>query len=163
MREQGKRYPDLCSTPDERPGVQSASDGAGQLEGILVCKQKLMDHILLLDGALDRRTSDRISRRENRALLQALGLPPMKAPQRRLGSGAALPDHRPVPWYLCPFEHLGDLGRSSFETVVHAGDICHCHGKRGDDVARIVEKQCSRWDLNCYDAVAGTGDGGWGE
>ena len=40
------------------------------------------------------------------------------------------------------------------------GDICHCHGKKGDDVARIVEKHSGRWDLNCYDAVAGTGDGG---
>ena len=39
-------------------------------------------------------------------------------------------------------------------------DICHCPGKKGADVARIVEKQAARWELNCYDAAAGTGDGG---
>ena len=40
------------------------------------------------------------------------------------------------------------------------GDICHCPGKKGADVARIVEKQCDRAGLNCYDAGSGTGDGG---
>ena len=68
-------------------GIQYTSDAADQLEGVLVCKQKQMDHMLMLDGALDRWTSDRISKQENKALLQALGLPPMKAPQRRLGPG----------------------------------------------------------------------------
>ena len=62
---------------------------------------------------------------------------------------------------FAPFEHLGNLGRSSFETVVHAGGHLPLPWEEmGDDVARIVEKQGSRWDFNCYDAVAGTGDGG---
>ena len=39
-------------------------------------------------------------------------------------------------------------------------DICHCPGKRGVDVSRILEKQLGRVGLNCFDVVSCTGDGG---
>ena len=40
------------------------------------------------------------------------------------------------------------------------GDICHCPGKTGEHVVRVVEKQSERVGLNCYDAGSGCGDGG---
>ena len=39
-------------------------------------------------------------------------------------------------------------------------DIMHCAGKKGNDVSQVLERQLSRVGLNCYDVVAGTGDGG---
>ena len=161
MREQGNRYPDLCSPPDERPGVQSASDGADQLEGVLVCYQKLMDHILMLDGALDRWTSDRIFKAREQGTFAGFGFATDESPPDA-------PRFRGLRFqitvlYLGTFAPLSTWETSEDPPLRREsmlGDICHCPGKKGDDVARIVEKQCGRWDLNCYDAVAGTGDGG---
>ena len=36
----------------------------------------------------------------------------------------------------------------------------HCPGKKGVDVCRVIEKQLARVGMNCFDVVAGTGDGG---
>ena len=57
-----------------------------QLENVFVMRNALMDHMLLLDGALDRRTSEMIFRKEKTSLVHALPAPPTKALPVSLGS-----------------------------------------------------------------------------
>ena len=39
-------------------------------------------------------------------------------------------------------------------------DICHCPGKKGTDVSRVLERQLARLGMNPFDVVSCTGDGG---
>ena len=83
--------------------------------------------------------------------MQALGLPPMKAPPPEAPRFRGLRFQITV-LYLGTFAPLSTWETSEDPPLRREsmlGDICHCPGKKGDDVARIVEKQSGRWDLNC--------------
>ena len=65
--------------------------------------------------------------------------------------------------YWGAFEPVDQWERCAAPPIMRTSclaDICHCPGKRGVDVSRILEKQLSRVGLNCFDVVSCTGDGG---
>ena len=108
-----------------------------------MCYQKLMDHILMLDGALDRWTSDRIFQAREQGTFAGFGFATNESPPEA-------PRFRGLRFqitvlYLGTFAPLSTWETSDDPPLRREsmlGDICHCHGKKGDDVARIVEKQC---------------------
>ena len=89
--------------------------------GVLVSKQRVTDHILMLDGALDRWTSDWIFQAREKGTFAGFGFATDESPPNA-------PRFRGLRFQItvlylgtfAPFEHLGDLGRSSFETSATA-------------------------------------------
>ena len=127
----------------------------------LVGRCALNRHLLLLDGALDRYTTERLFDRREAGNWAGLALAtdesPPKQPRFRglrfqitvLYLGEFLPE---TLWPSCTSPPI--------RCTSYLADIMHCPGKKGVDVSRVLEQQLSRLGLSCYDVVAGTGDGG---
>ena len=149
---------DLIDELTERDQDPRAPD-VGDL--MLSSHDHLMRHILLLDGAMDRATSETIfGQRENgtfAGVAFATDESPPKQPRFRGLRFQITVMYRGTFVPLANWESCASPPISSTSVLA---DIMHCPGKKGDDVSRILEKQLARVGLNCYDAVAGTGDGG---
>ena len=132
------------------------------LADVLVSRQQLSSHFLVLDGAVDRLTSDRLFECREAGSWAGVALATDESPPKQ-------PRFRGLRFqitalYLGFFDPLQQWEASSeppIRCTSMLADICHCPGKKGIDVSRVLEKQLSRVGLNCYDVVAGTGDGGW--
>ena len=142
-------------------GTSMSSRDNEDMKELLYTHYSLSRHLLLLDGAMDRYSSDNLflMRGENRLAGVALATDESPPSQPRFRGmrfqitviywGSFVP--------LSEWEHAAEppIIKHSF-----LGDIMHCPGKKGVDVSRIIEKQLARVGLNCFDVVSCTGDGG---
>ena len=127
----------------------------------LYCRHSLMRHLLLLDGAVDRCTSDMLMslREEGRFAGVALATdesPPNQPRFRGLRFQITI-------MYWGAYKDLATWDSCEDPPIIVStclADIMHCPGKKGKQVKAIIEKQLARLGLNCFDVVAGTGDGG---
>ena len=131
------------------------------LEDLLVSKWTLVRHMLLLDGALDRCTSDVLFQKREQGTFAGVALATDESPPNA-------PRFRGLRFQITVM-YMGTFAPvSSWESMMEPpmsctsvlGDIMHCPGKRGTDVSHVVDKQLARQGLNAYDVVGGTGDGG---
>ena len=139
----------------------SSSSGFSQVEDELFGAEALRMHLLFLDGAMDRNTSEVLMGLREEERLAGVAVATDESPPNQ-------PRFRGLRFqitviYWGTFQPLSDWEASS-DPPVHVmsslGDIMHCPGKKGVDVSRILEKQLARVGLNCFDVVSGTGDGG---
>ena len=138
------------------PGIEDSP-----LDGVLVCRQRLMRHLLLLDGAVDRRTSDTLFQKREEGHWAGVAFATDESPPKQ-------PRFRGLRFQITVL-YLGFIPpvpswESSDDPPISCAsmlaDIMHCPGKKGTDVSRILERQLSRVGLSTYDILAGTGDGG---
>jgi hypothetical protein len=128
------------------------------LEDILVGRHQLMKHTLLLDGAIDRFTSDEVlvAREQNNFAGVALATDESPPSQHRfLGLRfqiTVMYMGRYVPQHMWESRTAPPISRTSM-----LADIMHCPGKKGTDVSKVLEKQLARVGLNAYDVVGCTG------
>ena len=141
--------------------ISGTSGQESDLQSMLHSRFTLHRHLLLLDAALDRCTSDRVMnlREQERFAGCALSTdesPPGQPRFRGLRFQITVMYWGTFP-AVCEWESF-----SGPPIIVHTilGDIMHCPGKKGLHVSRVVEKQLARVGLNCFDVVSGTGDGG---
>ena len=124
-------------------------------------RQSLAQHILLLDGAVDRFVSDLLFRHREDGSWAGVAVATDESPPKQ-------PRFRGLRFqitvmYLGIVPPVADWESSSsppLKCLSMLADIMHCPGKRGTDVSQVLEKQLGRIGLNCYDVVSGTGDGG---
>ena len=132
-----------------------------QLESLLVSRQTLAQHTLLLDGALDRVNSDLVFSQREAGTFAGVALASDESPPKQ-------PRFRGLRFqitimFLGTFAPRSEWESASDPPIIcrpHMADIMHCPGKKGVDVSRVLEKQLARVGLNCWDVVASTGDGG---
>ena len=155
------RVQDTIEDACELLSSRVAQDALEDLREKIVSRWNLVRHMLLLDGALDRAASEKFMATREEGLFAGVALatdesPPSQARFRGLRfqisviyTGTFVPMSR---WSSCSDPPI--LRRTCL------ADICHCPGKKGADVSRVIEKQLGRLGLNCFDVVSGTGDGG---
>ena len=139
----------------------SSSLGPEATDELLYHRCQLQRHMLLLDGAVDRYTSEHLLtlREEGRFAGVALVTdesPPNKPRFRGLRFQITV-------FFCGAFQPVSQWESSQdppMSCTTCLADIMHCPGKKGVDVSRVLEKQLSRLGLNCFDVTAGTGDGG---
>jgi len=138
----------------------SSSSASGILDEMRH-RTNLNRHLLLLDGAVDRCTSDRLLSLREEGRFAGVALvsdesPPSQPRFRSLRFQITM-------FYLGTFKDLSQWETCEdppIQVSTSMADIMHCPGKKGVDVSRIIEKQLARLGLNCFDVAAGTGDGG---
>ena len=137
------------------------STGSFRVRDELVHRTQFLRHLLILDGAVDRCTSEKLLTIREQGRFAGVALvtdesPPSQPRFRGLrfqitvlytGTFVDLPQ-----WETCKDPPI------LVSTCL--ADIMHCPGKKGVDVSRVVEKQLARVGLNCFDVTSGTGDGG---
>ena len=134
---------------------------ASALPAVLASRQTLSWHMLLLDAGLDRHLEEHLYQRRLDGAFGGICLatdesPPSVARFRGLRFQVTC-------FYIgliSPIEHWGSSVEPPISVMGILGDICHCPGKRGEDVMRVLDKQLGRLGLNRADVVSGTGDGG---
>jgi hypothetical protein len=149
----GKLIENLLSVGQDHRSVCNPS-----LEDILVGRWQLMRHTLLLDGAIDRCTSDKILEAREQNTFAGVGLATDESPPsqpRFLGLRFQI-----TVMYMgrfspqCTWEGRSEppISRTSM-----LADIMHCSGKKGSDVSTVLDTQLARVGLNAYDVVGCTG------
>ena len=131
------------------------------LQAVLVSRQALAQHFLLLDGALDRRTSDLIFKSREDGTFAGVAFATDESPPKQ-------PRFRGWRFqisimYLGFFPSVSTWDSSPtppIQCLSMLADIMHCPGKKGTDVSRVLERQLSRVGVSIFDVVSGTGDGG---
>jgi len=132
-----------------------------QVLDLLVSRFALVRHALLLDGALDRHSSDHFLDLREKNNFAGVALATDESPPKQ-------PRFRGLRFqitvmYAGTFAPRAEWEGMSDPPILSSsilGDIMHCAGKKGVDVSRILERQLARVGLNSYDVVACTGDGG---
>ena len=117
--------------------------------------------MLFLDGAVDRATSEHLMNARDAGTLAGVALATDESPPSQ-------PRFRGLRFqitviYAGAFKNLRDWSTCDDPPILKTSllaDICHCPGKKGVDVSRVIEKQLGRVGLNGFDVVSGTGDGG---
>lgn len=134
---------------------------AVDLSGVLAGRQTLSWHMLLLDMAVDRFIAEDLYQRRIHGSFAGLCLatdesPPSASRFRGLRFQVTC-------FYLGVIAPVGEWAscrEPPIRTMEILGDICHCPGKRGEDVLRVLDKQLGRIGMARSDIVSGTGDGG---
>ena len=136
--------------------------GAPDLATSLHSRVTLARHMILLDSALDSQLKQDLRELRDRdpvAFGVALATDESPPSQRRFGgyrfqvTMAYLPRWRPSEsWDACSAPPL--------DVEPRLLDICHCPGKDGPSVMRVLDKQLSRVGVSRYDVVSMSGDGG---
>lgn len=145
------------SSGESSPASRSTEES---VEDLLGSRFTLARHMLLLDGAVDRYTLERIFRLREQADFAGVALatdesPPSQPRFRGLRFQITI-------MYLgafAPRSQWDDLATPPLTCTGLLGDIAHCPNKKGTEVSRVLEKQLARVGLNVYDVVSGTGDG----
>ena len=135
--------------------------GGPLLTDLLVSNVNLAKHMLFLDAAVDRCTSETLFNQREAGTFGGVAIATDESPPDQ-------PRFRGLRFqitvlYFGTFVPLSDWQHSQVPPIIRTtclGDIMHCPGKKGTDVSRILEKQLARVGLNTFDVVAGTGDGG---
>ena len=145
----------VASLDPEKTGPQP------DLEEVLVTRQQLSRHLLLLDGAVDRHVSDVMFRHREDGSWAGVAVATDESPPKQ-------PRFRGLRFQITVM-YLGSMppvvewessASPPLQCISMLADIMHCPGKKGTDVSQVLEKQLGRIGLNCYDVVSGTGDGG---
>ena len=141
--------------------ISTHNSSPSDIEDQLAHRTTLGRHLCILDGAVDRCVSDLLLQHREHDRLAGVAVatdesPPGAPRFRGLRFQITL-----IYWgTFLPF----DAWETSVEPPIRVssclGDLCHCPGKKGVDVSRVIEKQLSRLGLNCFDVCSGTGDGG---
>ena len=124
-------------------------------------KKALRQHLMYLDGALDRQRADIIYNLREKGRFAGVAIATDESPPRA-------PRFRGLRFqitvlYLGTFAPLDSWDTSEDPPLMVTsmlGDIMHCPGKQGADISRVLDRQLARVGLNAFDVVAGTGDGG---
>ncbi len=132
------------------------------LEERLYSRQAITQHMLLLDAALDAYTAERFRRqREADPEMFGVGLGTDESPPSQCRFGGyrfqVSVIYTPV-WR--PEETWDDCLDPPLDAEPTMMDVCHCPGKDGPSVMRVVDKQLMRLGLCRYEVFNGTGDGG---
>ena len=131
------------------------------LQAVLVTGQNLGRHFLMLDGALDRRTSDFLFNHREQGSFAGVAVATDESPPKQ-------PRFRGLRFQIS-IMYLGFIPDVStwasspsppIQCLSVLADIMHCPGKKGTDVSRVLERQLSRVGVSIFDVVAGTGDSG---
>jgi hypothetical protein len=152
VKQAGKLIENLHSIKEQ------GSSSSPSVEDILVGRWQLMRHALLLDGAIDRCTYDKILEARDKNTFAGVALATDESPPsqpRFLGLRFQI-----SVLYLGLYAPLGDWeGRPTppISRTSMLADIMHCPGKKGTDVSKVLEKQLARVGLNAYDVVGCTG------
>ena len=142
-------------------GAERSEPVQNDLTAVLVSRPQLTRHLLLLDGAVDRRTSELLFQSREQGTWAGVAVATDESPPKQ-------PRFRGLRFqitvmYLGVFNPQGTWETSTSPPLSRTSmlaDIMHCAGKKGKDVSQVLERQLSRVGLNSYDVVAGTGDGG---
>ena len=140
---------------------QSGSIGGTEAFENMLTDSPLRQHLLLLDGAVDRCMADKLMSLREAGRFAGVALatdesPPSQPRFRGLRFQVTV-------FYMGTFEDLHRWNACADPPILKStclADIMHCPGKKGVDVSRIIEKQLARFGLNCFDVVSATGDGG---
>ena len=151
----------LCSASQLLSSMSSECSSTSNLEELLAHRVTLGQHLLVLDAAVDRCTSEHLLEHREEGTLAGVALVTDESPPSQ-------PRFRGLRFQITVLYWGTYLPESSWDSsadppiVVTScmGDICHCPGKKGVDVSRVTEKQLSRVGLNGFDVCSGTGDGG---
>ena len=152
--------------------ITSAAALVASLSGSSSAQESLLDlnvlshstlkrGMLLLDGGVDRCLSDTLWNLREHGRFAGVAMATDESPPKQ-------PRFRGLRFqitvmYWGAFEPVDQWERCAAPPIMRTSclaDICHCPGKRGVDVSRILEKQLGRVGLNCFDVVSCTGDGG---
>ena len=136
-------------------------DNYNDLDEVLVSRFALARHLLLLDAALDAYIAEDLYIKRGHGNFGGVAIATDESPPdepRFAGLRFQI-----TMLYLPFFEDLErweDFDEPPVRTRAFLADICHCPGKRGEDVIHVIDKQLGRLGLNRADIVGGTGDGG---
>lgn len=131
------------------------------LEDILVNRTTLCKHLLLLDGAVDRHSSEKFFSLRELGHFAGVAIASDESPPRQ-------PRFQGLRFQITLI-YIGsyfppDAWETSAEPPIFRrsllADIMHCAGKKGSDLWAILERQLARVGLSTSDVVSGTGDGG---
>ena len=156
---------DMLSRTRESQGdsvfTKTLDSAKEKVEDILVSRHSLQRHLLLMDAAMDRVAADRIMqlREEQRFTGVAIATdesPPSQPRFRGLRFQITV-------FYWGAYKPIEEWSTSQVPPLnlnTALADFCHCPGKKGIDVSRVLEKQLARMGMNPFDVVSCTGDGG---
>ena len=127
----------------------------------LLQREAIRKHLLVLDGALDRCTAEDLYKARESGSFAGVALATDESPPGQ-------PRFRGLRFQITvfymgtykPLTEWSSCDDPPFLRSTCLADILHCPGKKGADVARVVQQQLGRLGLNGSDVVAGTGDGG---
>ena len=142
-------------------GEEDSEDQRQGIRDLLVSRQCMSKHLVILDSALDAYHKEFLFKKREEGSLAGVAIATDESPPKQPRFGGMrfqitvlyVGTYRP----LTAWETLDDppITRTSV-----LGDIMHCPGKKGKDVWNIVQKQLLRLGLSTHDVVAGVGDGG---
>ena len=141
--------------------TENLAQATEKVEDILVSRHNLQRHLLLLDGAMDRLTADRIMELREAKRFSGVAIatdesPPSQPRFRGLRFQISVFYYGAFP----PVAEWGTMQAPPLTLHTALADICHCPGKKGTDVSRVLERQLARLGMNPFDVVSCTGDGG---
>ena len=117
-------------------------------------------HCLVLDEAVDEYMKDRISKGRGISFFGAAFASDESPPASSRFTGYRFQvTYLYVPWFS-PQElwEQADTAPMSVQQVLC--DVCHCPGKDGQSVLKVITQQLMRLGLSLQDVVSGVGDGG---
>ena len=141
--------------------MPSGTADASHIEDALVNRVRLAQHMQILDGAVDRCTSDKLLRLREEGRFAGIAFVTDESPPKQ-------PRFRGLRFQITVFywgayKDLQEWNTRVGPPIVKStclADVMHCPGKKGVDVSRIIEKQLARIGLNGFDVAGGVGDGG---
>jgi len=128
---------------------------------LLHSRWSLTRHLLLLDGAVDRYSTEKHWRAREAGRLAGVALATDESPPSQPRFQGLRFQITVV--YVGTYKDLSEWDDSPDPPMTCTSiltDINHCPTKKGTDVFRVVERQLEKLGLNTYDVVSGTGDGG---
>ena len=128
------------------------------LQAVLVSRQQIGKHLLMLDGALDRRTSDFLfNRREDGSFAGVAVATDESPPKQPRFQGLRFQITIMYLGFIPDVSSWSSSPSPPIQCLSVLADIMHCPGKKGTDVSRVIERQLGRVGLSIFDVVAGTG------
>jgi hypothetical protein len=141
--------------------LSSSSSSSFQQDDELFRRVALNKHLLLLDGAVDRYTSEKLMEIREQGRFAGVAYATDESPPSQPRFRGLRFQITVLYWGSFAPEEVWETSENPPITKNSAlGDIMHCPGKKGVDVSRVLEKQLARVGLNCFDVTSGTGDGG---
>ena len=144
--------------------LKGEADSEDQRQGIrdlLVCRQTLSKHLVILDSALDAYHKELLFKKREQGILAGVTIATDESPPKQPRFGGLR--FQITLLYVGTYKSLAEwelLDDPPITRTSVLGDIMHCAGKKGKDVWGIPEKQLLRLGLSTHDVVAGVGDGG---
>ena len=142
-------------------GEEDSEDQRQRIRDLLVCRQTISRHLVILDSALDAFHKDFLFKKREQGSLAGVAIATDESPPKQPRFGGLRFQITLV--YVGTYKSIVDWETLDDPPITRTsvlGDIMHCPGKKGKDVWNIIEKQLLRLGLSTHDVVAGVGDGG---